>query len=539
MSDEERVSDQADEAATETLDDASDLASRAFSQERETLGGTDPGTAYQYNPDNEGAANDATAEEDIGFNSDVSDEEVGAMQAAQMNAGDEGTGSIGGMSSELNKSGQAAGETPSSMGSPDEGGYSGENAAGATSGVEEGAEALEEGAEVATEGGEVASDAAAGTAAAPGVGTAVGAATGLIRNEKSRNAIIAVIGAIFGAVVFFLLMVTTLVSMLFQSSGKNGNQVVERALQEYEAYVAAGTIGGEKYTDRLGFSGPTPWCAAFVSYICDECGIGTDIVPQSAAVAVYYDYYREQGNFHYVNDEPDYIPSPGDFIIWQGPSGLATNHPYIESHIGIVEYYDAETNQVHTIEGNSSNSIMRNSYAKNACSGYAHPNYPASIGGGGMISIPETYQGIPVGRGFTVTEYDVFYGRWSNGTTQKYISEIWAQKGKVFTDGIATIDGKLLIACTSKYGSVGDHIQFYLDDGTVLDCIMADEKSSGDSTYTEWGHRYGGGTGINVVEFEVQSSYFRQYGNPGSSSWRSEWQGKRVCGATNMGRAFE
>ena len=146
--------------------------------------------------------------------------------------------------------------------------------------------------------------------------------------------------------------------------------------------------------------------------------------------------------------------------------------------------------------------------------------------GGKTIIIPEPY-----GTLFTVTCYDEFDGRWDSGTKQAEVCQRWHDAGAVYTDGIATIDGRMLIACTSKYGNVGDSIDFYLDDGTKLECIMADEKSQSDAGCNEWGHD----NGLCVLEFEVLGEYYYKYGNPGmSTSWKGEWLGKRVCKAVNL-----
>ncbi len=146
-------------------------------------------------------------------------------------------------------------------------------------------------------------------------------------------------------------------------------------------------------------------------------------------------------------------------------------------------------------------------------------------GGVGSVAIPEPYGD----GGFTVTCYDQFDGRWASGTGQEAVCRRWHEAGGVYTDGIATIDGRYLVACTPKFGSVGDEVDFYLDDGTRIPCIIADQKNTGDEGCNEWGHD----GGHQVLEFEVLSDYLAAYGNPGSGAWKSEWGGKRVSSATN------
>ena len=151
----------------------------------------------------------------------------------------------------------------------------------------------------------------------------------------------------------------------------------------------------------------------------------------------------------------------------------------------------------------------------------------AGLTAGASVTIPDAYGN----GGYTVTLYDEFDGKWASGTNQQAVDELWDADGSVFTNGIATIDGRYLIACTSTFGTVGDRITFVLSDGTTIPSIMADEKNQSDPGCNEWGHD----NGQCVIEFEVETSYYYQYGNPGNNGWYEEWEGKRVCSATNYG----
>lgn len=155
-------------------------------------------------------------------------------------------------------------------------------------------------------------------------------------------------------------------------------------------------------------------------------------------------------------------------------------------------------------------------------------------GFGGDISIPAEYGG----GGYTVTIYTekgLYMNNcdisWAQGTSQYVVHQRWNKAGSVFTDGIATLNGRYLIACTTTYGDVGDLIDFYLDDGTKIPCVMADSKNQSDAGCNKWGHN----NGKNVLEFEVSLDYYRTYGNPGGATWKSEWRGRRVSSATNLG----
>lgn len=146
----------------------------------------------------------------------------------------------------------------------------------------------------------------------------------------------------------------------------------------------------------------------------------------------------------------------------------------------------------------------------------------------GNIVIPEEYGG----GGYTVTVYNDF--NWSYNQGDVY--DLWAAAGAQWDDGIAVLDGRYLIACTKKFGNVGDKVDFFLDDGTKIPAIIADIKNESDSGANEWGHN----NGQNVLEFEVSHvAFYSTYNgsNPGTNGWHMEWSGKRVSSATNLGES--
>ena len=115
---------------------------------------------------------------------------------------------------------------------------------------------------------------------------------------------------------------------------------------------------------------------------------------------------------------------------------------------------------------------------------------------------------------------------------QKKVYNKWIESGAKEDRGVATIDGRYLIACTNTFGRVGDKIDFYLGDGTKLETIMMDEKSQEYTSYDHnpanmWGHN----GGQQVIEFEIT----RNQNNSGDvGSWMG-WSGQRVASATNLG----
>ncbi len=99
------------------------------------------------------------------------------------------------------------------------------------------------------------------------------------------------------------------------------------------------------------------------------------------------------------------------------------------------------------------------------------------------------------------TNYTYFYDRWTNGTNQRALADIWDAYGRTGDRGIATINGRYLVAVSTTFGGVGDYIDIVLINGEVIPCIIADAKSANDRNYTPYGHRLGGGC-IDGVEWE-------------------------------------
>ena len=169
---------------------------------------------------------------------------------------------------------------------------------------------------------------------------------------------------------------------------------------------------------------------------------------------------------------------------------------------------------------------------------FSDPEQAFASYGKGENQIPEPYGS----GGFTVTGYGE--GGWhytdgstaaiAQGTNQRKVWERWRAAGSKYTEHIATIDGRYLVATTDTYGACGDSVDFFLDDGTRIPCILADVKSSGDSNWNKWGHDN------NVLEFEVDIKHYLRTGNPGTNGWyEDEWGGKRVASWTNLGGASD
>ena len=206
---------------------------------------------------------------------------------------------------------------------------------------------------------------------------------------------------------------------------------------------------------------------------------------------------------------------------------------------GVVTIFDPARNGT-TLDANYENWVVdgyRVMYAKdvpNGQVGSTNNNECSGDAGSGEIQIPSEYGN----GGYTVTEIDRI--SWDKTADLYPIYERWLAAGGQYDDGIAVLDGRYLIACTSTFGTTGDNVDFYLENGTVIHTIVFDEKSQtvepwDDDPANKWGHD----DGANIIEFQVSSNAFRnQYGgyNPGNNGWHMEWAGSRVASATNLGK---
>ena len=192
----------------------------------------------------------------------------------------------------------------------------------------------------------------------------------------------------------------------------------------------------------------------------------------------------------------------------------------------IGELVDMDLSKLPIIAGNEvgiSMALQKNTTVPNALM----PNLRSTPS---TLEIPENL----AQRGYTVTGYgdkgivytDLSSKHWASGTNQSKIFDEWEKQGKRYKNGIAVVNvnGKdcYLVATSSEAGKVGDHINVKLKNGESFPALVADQKSSGDSNYTKYGHTGKGGT--NVIEFEVDMHKFKELGsNPNTKDWGLEW----------------
>lgn len=119
-----------------------------------------------------------------------------------------------------------------------------------------------------------------------------------------------------------------------------------------------GNVGGEPYWSWYGFGSRVEWCACFVSWCANECGlIESGGVPMYCSCSYGADWFRREGRWLDGNA----VPEPGMIVFFdwngRGPSGAQDGSA---DHTGIVE--KVGSGYVYTVEGNSSDGCRENCY---------------------------------------------------------------------------------------------------------------------------------------------------------------------------------
>lgn len=117
------------------------------------------------------------------------------------------------------------------------------------------------------------------------------------------------------------------------------------------AATQIGNTGGWPYWEYVGFSSRVEWCACFVSWCAGQCGyIDKGLFINTGYPPGQVDFFRNEG--HWMDGSG--TPSPGMIIFFDW------YHADFADHVGIVEY--VEDGYVHTIEGNSGDSVRRGTW---------------------------------------------------------------------------------------------------------------------------------------------------------------------------------
>lgn len=232
-------------------------------------------------------------------------------------------------------------------------------------------------------------------------------------------------------------------------------------------------------------------------------------------------------------------------LMGSDPNGVSSNTPYgTNPHYVTVTGMDGRGNAiVQDPESNKDNQI----YKMDKLLGKS--TFGVSINGRGRLSGRGRY-----GRGVKTDSNGLLVGKTINipaglGKVHTYMGwqtitspssnqyKLREQAGQKFnSEGFGIINNRYVIACTSTYGNVGDYIDFYKEDGNVIQAVIGDIKNQNDAGCNKWGHE----NGQCIVEFVVDKGtwYNCNHPNPGTANCHPEWKGKAIVKAVNGGSYF-
>lgn len=135
----------------------------------------------------------------------------------------------------------------------------------------------------------------------------------------------------------------------YYSLGRIPNGVGSQAIVQV-ALTQEGN-SGDMYWSWYGFNSRVSWCACFVSWCADQCGyLESGVLPKFSLCSDGVAWFESKGQFK----DGSYVPTTGDIIFFDWGNDGSINH------VGIVESVNKGT--VYTIEGNSGDSVRRQSY---------------------------------------------------------------------------------------------------------------------------------------------------------------------------------
>lgn len=165
-------------------------------------------------------------------------------------------------------------------------------------------------------------------------------------------------------------------------------------------------------------------------------------------------------------------------------------------------------------------------YVSAGTSGPVRNSSGQQLTNGNAVSVPSSVRQTGIIANYT--SYTSFYSRWTRGTNQRRIADIWGQKGKTSNYYVATIDGLFLIALAPVFGKCGDIVSVRLNDGSYFNAIIADQK--GADKQNTYGHVLGGK--VDIVEWEANGS---NQSSLKSGLQQAGWLGKTVTQIINYG----
>ena len=173
------------------------------------------------------------------------------------------------------------------------------------------------------------------------------------------SVIVILVVVIFGGMSAFIKVGT-------KSSGEDDSQINYEITSPILSVAKSqlGQKGGQPYWSWYGFDERVAWCACFVSWCANQCGlIENGQIPRYSVCDNGIAYFKEKNRWQ--DRETGYLPVQGDVIFFNWLEKDENGNLFQDEksdHTGIVEYYDTSTNKVYTIEGNSGDECKERSY---------------------------------------------------------------------------------------------------------------------------------------------------------------------------------
>lgn len=152
-------------------------------------------------------------------------------------------------------------------------------------------------------------------------------------------------------------------ALLASSGGVTAHAVLVLAASQIGTGESPAGSNKNKYSKWYGLVGP--WCWMFLCWLFDQKGALALIFGKHAYVPYFKSVFSAHGEFHTSN------PKPGDLVAFD------FNRSGDPEHIGIVEKV-ISSSVIQTIEGNTSDHVMRRTRARSYVYGYATPKYAAA-----------------------------------------------------------------------------------------------------------------------------------------------------------------
>ena len=145
-----------------------------------------------------------------------------------------------------------------------------------------------------------------------------------------------------------------------------------------------------------------------------------------------------------------------------------------------------------------------------------------------MPSVSYVYDG-------TLLQQEQSYMAWqaiTDPTSDQY--RLREEAGMNFdADGFGMIDGRYVVACSEKFGNVGDYVDWTLENGVTVHSVIGDTKNPNDPEYVPDGHldRVGDSgpwTHLSVIEWIMDGTYWYQGSGRSVVAYRPQFASRAV-----------